>query len=191
MSIRRPATVRRRSSGLGLSAAALLVTISSSARAEPGVSEPPASPRWANAVFVELASSFVPLVDDVPLMLGIGVRVAAIHEVWASAGYMPVGDDRRHGFGVLGYRAALRPGHLVRPIVGGLVAGLPATCGHDAMGQPSCTPVHIFIFAANGGVRLEPVPWLGVSALLSLGLDSYPNPFGMVELAATFALPLP
>jgi hypothetical protein len=53
-----------------------------------------------------------------------------------------------------------------------------------------CTKTPIFIFAATGGLRVEPLPWLGVQLTVSLGLDSYPNPFGMVELGVTFALPL-
>jgi hypothetical protein len=171
--------------------AVLLMMVSSVARAEAPAAKPRAAPTWANAVFIELASGFVPFANDVPLMVGIGVRAAGIHEVWARAGYMPVGDDIGHGFGAVGYRAALRPERLVRPIVGGLVAGLPATCAHDAQGRPRCARPPLFIFAAHGGVRLEPVPWLGFSALLSLGVDTYPNPFGMVELAASFALPLP
>lgn len=145
---------------------------------------------WSSALFVELATSFVPVANDVPLMLGVGLRFAGVHEVWARAGYMPTGDDRGYGFGVLGYRAALRPGRVVRPVVGGLVAALPATCGHDAAGRPDCAADPLFIFAATGGVRVEPVPWLGLSATLALGLDSYPNPFGMIELAVIFALPL-
>lgn len=54
---------------------------------------------------------------------------------------------------------------------------------------PSCVPPPLFIFSATGGVRFEPVPWLGFSAALLLGVDSYPNPFGMVELGVTFVLP--
>ena len=37
---------------------------------------------------------------------------------------------------------------------------------------------------------IEPVKWLGVNLSLAFGLDSYPNPFGMVELGVSFALPL-
>ena len=162
-----------------------------SAQAQAGA--PPSSPAprvWSSAVFVELASAFVPVANDVPLMVGVGVRVAGIHEVWARAGYMPVGDDVGHGFGVVGYRAVFRPGRVARPVLGAYFAGLPATCGHDSQGQPSCTPTRLFIFSATGGIRVEPLPWMGFSALLSLGIDSYPNPFGMVELATTFALPL-
>ena len=70
------------------------------------------------------------------------------------------------------------------------LAGLPATCAHDGAGRPDCTPTALFIFAANGGVRFEPVPWLGLSLGLSLGTDTYPNPFGMVEAGLTFAIPV-
>ncbi len=73
---------------------------------------------------------------------------------------------------------------------GGLFAGLPETCSHDSADNPVCTKTPIFIFAATGGLRVEPLPWLGVQLTVSLGLDSYPNPFGMVELGVTFALPL-
>lgn len=171
---------------------AVLMTTSSPAQAQAQArgSAPSATPSWSSAVLVDLAASFVPVANDVPLMVGIGVRAHDVHEVWARIGYIPVGDDVGHAFGVVGYRAALRPGRVVRPVVGGYFAGLPATCGHDAQGRPSCTPDPLFIFSAMGGVRVEPVPWLGVSGLLSLGMDSYPNPFGMVELAVTFALPL-
>ncbi len=148
------------------------------------------SSSWSSALFVELAASFVPYANDVPLVFGVGLRFADVHEVWARAGYMPTGDDRTYGFGVVGYRAVLRPHRLVRPTVGGLFAALPATCGHDAAGKPSCAPDALFIVAATGGVRIEPVPWLGFAATLSLGVDSYPNPFGMIELAVSFALPL-
>lgn len=152
----------------------------------------PAGPRASSdALFAEVATGFVPFANDVPLMVGVGVRAAGVHEVWARLGYMPVGDDAGHGFGVVGYRAVLRPGRLVRTVVGGYFAGLPATCGHDDQGRPSCTPDNLFIWSATGGVRFEPHPAIGLSALLSLGVDSYPNPFGMVEIAATFALPLP
>lgn len=144
----------------------------------------------SRALLVEAAVGFVPYANDVPTMLGLGLRLASVHEVWARAGYMPTGDDRGYGFGVAGYRAVFRPARRVRPTVGGLFAALPATCGHDAAGRPSCAPDPLFILAATGGVRLEPVPWLGVTATLSLGVDSYPNPFGMVEVAVTVALPL-
>jgi hypothetical protein len=172
---------------LGLSSAILLSTAPSVARAQA-----PGDAPWSSAVFVELAASFVPVANDIPLMAGAGVRVRRIHEVWTRVGYIPVGgDDGGHGFGVVGYRAALRPGRVVRPILGGFLGGLPASCSHDSLGRPACTPDLLFILSANGGVRIEPLPWLGFSALLSFGIDSYPNPFGMVELASSFALPLP
>jgi hypothetical protein len=144
----------------------------------------------STALLFDTAVGFVPFANDVPLMLGAGVRFAEIHEVWARGGYMSVGDDVRHGFGVAGYRAVLRPQKLFRPVLGALFAGLPATCTHDAGGHPVCSPPPLFIFAALGGVRIEPNPWLGVSAILQLGTDTHPNPFGMVELGLTFALPL-
>jgi len=168
-----------------------------SASPSPSASSAPVStgthraPRtWSDALFLEFAASFVPYANDVPVMFGIGVRVAERHEFWGRIGYMPTGDDAGYGFGVLGYRAAFRPHRLVRPVVGALIARLPATCGHDAAGTPTCAPTTLFIFAATGGVRLEPVPWFGVAATLALGVDSFPYPFGMVEIAATFALPL-
>lgn len=140
-------------------------------------------------LFVEAASAFVPFAIDVPLMLGGGVRLGGVHELWARGGYIPTGDDVGHGFGVGGYRAVLRPGKVVRPLIGGLVAGLPATCTHDAMRQPVCTDTPLFIFAATVGVRFEPEPWLGISSVLTLGNDTYPNPFGMMEIDVTFLLP--
>lgn len=142
------------------------------------------------ALFVEGAGAFVPFAIDVPLMLGAGVRLGGVHEIWARAGYIPTGDDVGHGFGCGGYRVVLRPGKLVRPLLGGLVAGLPATCTHDALRQPSCTDTPLFIFAATAGVRFEPEPWLGVSSVLTLGTDTYPNPFGMMELDVTFLIPV-
>ena len=145
---------------------------------------------FANALFVEAGTAFIPYANDVPLMLSGGVRFADYHEVWLRGGYMPTGDDRTLGFGAVGYRAVFRPHRVVRPLLGGLVAGLPETCSHDAAGTPVCDKTPIFIFAAQGGLRLEPVPWLGVNASLAFGLDSYPNPFGMVELGVSFALPL-
>lgn len=84
----------------------------------------------------------------------------------------------------------LRPGKVVRPLFGALAAGLPETCSHDDAGRPVCTKTPIFIFAAVGGVRIEPTPWFGIDTSIALGLDSYPNPFGMVELGVSFALPL-
>jgi hypothetical protein len=144
----------------------------------------------STAVLVDATTGFVPYANDVPLMLGAGVRFASIHEVWGRLGYMPNGDDVGHAFGVAGYREALRPGRVVRPFFGGLVAGLPATCGHDAEGRPDCSSKALFIFAAAGGVRFEPQPWLGLSVGLSLGTDTFPNPFGMVEAGVTFILPV-
>ena len=70
-----------------------------------------------------------------------------------------------------------------------MIAGVPATCSHDASGAPVCTDSPLFIFAATAGVRIEPVPWLGITATLSFGTDSYPNPFGMLELGVTLVLP--
>lgn len=148
------------------------------------------SPTYASAVVVDVSTAFVPFANDVPIMLGAGVRFARFHEIWGRAGYMPTGDDVRLGFGVLGYRAALRPGKLVRPIFGGLAAGLPETCGHDAQRNPSCERVPLFIFAATAGVRFEPTPWLGLFTDIAFGIDSYPNPFGMIEAGVSFALPL-
>jgi hypothetical protein len=78
----------------------------------------------------------------------------------------------------------------VRPTFGALFAGVPATCFHDSNGAPSCTNVPLFIFAGTAGVRFEPKPWLGVSAILSVGSDSYPNIFGMVEIGVSLVLPL-
>lgn len=150
--------------------------------------DPPAA--YADAFLVETAASWVPYANDIPLMAGIGVRFRSVHEIWARGGYMPTGDDRRLGFGLAGYRAVLRPAHVLRPFLGGYVAGLPESCVHDDAGRPSCTRDRLFIFSAVGGVRVEPVPWVGFSASLSLGVDSYPNPFGMIELGVTFALPL-
>lgn len=142
-----------------------------------------------SAVFAELSVGFVPVANDVPLIVGAGWRVDRIHEIWARIGHMPAGDDVGLGFGVVGYRAALRPGRLLRLILGAYFAGLPATCTHDDRGRPSCTSDRLFIWSATGGVRVEPAPWVGVAALLSLGADSYPNPFGMIEIATTFTLP--
>lgn len=149
-----------------------------------------AEPTWKDAIFVEPSTAFIPYANDVPLMLSAGVRLASIHEIWLRGGFMPTGDDVRLGFGAAGYRVVLRPGRVVRPMFGGLFAGLPETCSHDALGNPACTKDPIFIFAATAGVRIEPVPWLGVNASLAFGLDSYPNPFGMIELGVSFALPL-
>jgi hypothetical protein len=43
---------------------------------------------------------------------------------------------------------------------------------------------------STAAVRFEPTPWLGLSLMLSFGVDSYPNPFGMVELGVSFFIPL-
>jgi hypothetical protein len=146
-------------------------------------------PTWSTALFAEASTAFIPHANDVPLMLSAGVRLAGIHELWLRGGFMPTGDDRNLGFGALGYRVVLRPGRVVRPLFGALAAALPETCSHDAAG-PVCTKTPIFIFSATGGLRIEPAPWLGINTSLALGLDSYPNPFGMVELGVSFALPL-
>lgn len=152
--------------------------------------ESPLGRGYSQALFVDVTVGFVPYANDAPLMLGAGIRFAEIHELWARVGFIiGVGDDRGYTFGSAGYRIALRPGRRVRPLLGGLVAGLGATCTHDALGQPSCTPTPLFIFAATGGVRIEPVPWLGLFTVLTFGTDSYPNPFGMLELGVSFALP--
>ena len=175
------------------------VAVSSVTADPPTVFEPPGpaaqmeSPLgrgYSQALFVDVTVGFVPYANDVPLMLGAGIRFAEIHELWARVGFIiGVGDDRGYTFGSAGYRLALRPGRRVRPLLGGLVAGLGATCTHDALGQPSCTPTPLFIFAATGGVRIEPVPWLGLFTVLTFGTDTYPNPFGMLELGVSFALP--
>jgi hypothetical protein len=184
-------TARTRHRTAALGAALALSTLSSAAIGQPSPPRRASSgPTYASAIVVDVAGGFVPYANDVPLMLGAGLRLGGIHEIWARAGYMPVGDDVGHGFGCAGYRAALRPHSVVRPVLGGLLAGLPATCSHDAAGRPTCTSTPLFVLAATGGVRIEPVPWLGLSAILSLGVDSYPNPFGMIEIAQTFTLPL-
>lgn len=144
----------------------------------------------STALVLDVTTGFVPYANDVPIMLGAGARFLRVHEVWGRFGYFPTGDDRRYAFGVVGYRAVFRPDHVVRPVVGGLVAGLPTTCTHDASGSQTCAQTPLFIFAATGGVRFEPTRWLGISAMLSLGVDSYPNPFGMVELGVSFFIPL-
>ena len=145
---------------------------------------------WSTALLFDVATSFVPYANDVPLMVGVGVRIAGIHELWARFGYNPTGDDVGYAFGCGGYRVALRQHKLVRPLLGGLFAGLPATCSHDDRGRPVCTTSPLFIIAATAGVRIEPLPWLGIFSVLTLGTDTYPNPFGMIELGVSFALPL-
>jgi hypothetical protein len=164
-----------------------LGTVAAHAQATP--SAPTVVPTGSNALFVEVAGGFVPYANDVPIMVGAGARLAGIHEVWARFGYMTTGDDVELGFGVVGYRLVLRPRKFVRPLFGGLVAGLPATCTHDALGQQACSRVPLFISAATAGVRVEPKPWLGLFTVLSLGTDTYPNPFGMVELGVSLSWP--
>jgi hypothetical protein len=144
-----------------------------------------------SAVLVEASTGFVPYANDVPIMVGVGSRFLDVHEVWGRFAYMPNGDDVGHAFGVVGYHAVLRPGRVVRPMFGALTAGLPATCGHHANGTPDCTSKALFIFAATGGVRFEPERWMGLWLALSLGTDTYPNPFGMVETGVSFAIPTP
>jgi hypothetical protein len=145
---------------------------------------------FSDAFLAEAAVAFVPYANDIPIMTGLGVRLANIHEIWVHGGFMPTGDDVGLGFGVLGYRAVLRPERFARPLLGAFVAGLPETCTHDASGEPTCSSSRLFIASATGGLRLEPTPWLGVSIALAAGVDTYPNPFGMIELGLTFALPL-
>jgi hypothetical protein len=140
----------------------------------------------APSPFAEIATGFVPVANDVPILIGIGLRFARMHELWARAGTMPTGDDVGLRFGVGGYRIALRPDAVVRPIFGAFVAGLPDACGHDANGRRTCEGFPLLVFAGTAGVRLEPVPWFGVFAELALGLDSYPNPFGIVQLGLSF-----
>jgi len=147
-------------------------------------------PTYKTALFIEAGGAFVPFAIDIPLMAGGGVRFADVHEIWGRAGYIPTGDDAGLGFACGGYRVVLRPHKLVRPTFGLLTAGLPQTCTHDARRRPSCTETPLFIFAATAGVRFEPTPWLGISSILTLGTDTYPNPFGMMELDVSFAIPL-
>ncbi|UQA58681.1 hypothetical protein [Polyangium aurulentum] len=182
-------SIRHRAAAL--CAALALSTLSFAAIAQPSErGRAGSSPTYSSAVVFDVAGGFVPYVNDVPLMAGAGFRVGGVHEIWARAGYQPTGDDAGYGFGCAGYRAALRPHSVVRPVLGGLVAGLPATCSHDSAGRRICTDTPLFILAATGGVRIEPTPWLGFSAVLSLGVDSYPMPFGMIEIGQTFVLPL-
>jgi hypothetical protein len=149
-----------------------------------------ANPVSASALLVEATSGFVPFGNDVPLMLGVGVELAQRHELLARVGWMPTGDDVNHAFGVVGYRAVFRPGRWVRPYVGALVVGLPATCGHDALSRPACAATPLFIFSATGGVRFEPTPWLGLAVALSAGVDTFPNPFAMLEVGVVWRFPL-
>lgn len=164
--------------------------------------EPPAAPApaaakssaapgrtYRDAIFVETWLGFAPVFNDIIPMVGIGVRIADRHELWARAGYIPYGDDRTYGIGAGGYRVAFRPRRIVRPLLGVLIAGEAATCSHEADGHQSCKPDPLFFFAANVGLRLEPRPWLGFSAALSAGSDSLGYPFGDVEIGMSLALP--
>lgn len=145
---------------------------------------------YRDALFVEALVGFSPIFNDVPLMVGLGVRVADVHELWARAGVFVNGWDIGYGIGAIGYRAALRPRRRVRPLVGAFIAGEPATCtGLTSAGHPMCHPDPLFYFAANGGLRLEPRPWLGVLSTLSIGVDSIGFPFGMIEVGMSLALP--
>lgn len=139
--------------------------------------------------FADVTTGFVPVANDFPIMIGAGLRFARIHEVWARAGSMPTGDDVGLRFGVGGYRLALRPDAIVRPIFGGLIAGLPNACGHDASGKRTCEGYPLVIFAATAGLRVEPKPWVGIFAEIALGVDSYPNPFGIVQVGISFFVP--
>ena len=161
------------------------------AAAEPPAGETPAAPArtWRDAVFVEALVGFSPIFNDVPLMVGLGVRIADIHEPWARAGFFANGWDVGYAIAAVGYRAALRPRRLVRPLVGAFIAGEPATCTGIANGHPVCHPTPLFYFAANGGLRLEPRPWLGFLSTLSIGIDSIGFPFGMIEVGVSLALP--
>jgi hypothetical protein len=149
-----------------------------------------AAPRtYRTAVFTEAAAAFIPYANDLVMMVGVGLRLAEIHELWARVGYIPIGDDTGYGVGSGGYRVAFRPRRIVRPLLGVLLAGESATCDHNMYGRPTCSPTPLFIFSGTVGVRLEPVPWLGIATTLAAGTDSYPHPFGMLELAVSFALP--
>lgn len=139
---------------------------------------------------MEPSTAFIPYANDVPIMLSAGVRVAKLHEMWIRGGYMPTGDDVRLGFGATGYRVVLRPEKVLRPFFGALFAALPETCSHDSMGNPTCTKAPIFIWSAVAGLRIEPHPVVGIDVSIALGVDSYANPFGMVELGFSFAYPL-
>lgn len=123
-------------------------------------------------------------------MLSIGVRIADIHEVWARGGFFANGWDVGYTLAAVGYRAALRPRRLVRPLVGALIAGEPATCtGISPTGHPMCSRHPLFYFAANAGLRLEPRPWLGILSTLSIGVDSIGFPFGLIDFGVSLALP--
>lgn len=142
-----------------------------------------------HAFLVELSTGFVPVANDVPMMLSAGLRLAGAHEVWVRGGYMPTGDDAGLGFFALGYRVVLRRDRWLRPILGGLGAVLPEQCTHDAERRPTCDRIPLFVVAATAGLRIEPVRTLGFYAQVALGMDSYPNPFGMAEAGMTVVLP--
>ncbi len=151
--------------------------------------EEPQPKEAENAFLVELSTGFVPEANDVPMMLSAGLRLAGAHEVWVRGGYMPTGDDAGLGFFALGYRVVLRRDRWLRPILGGLGAVLPEQCTHDAERRPTCDRVPLFVVAATAGLRIEPVRTLGFYAQVALGMDSYPNPFGMAEAGMTVVLP--
>lgn len=160
--------------------------------AAPPAGESTAAPArsFRDAVFVEAFVGFSPIFNDVPLMLSLGVRIADIHEVWARAGLFANGWDVGYTIAAVGYRAALRPRRRVRPLVGALIAGEPATCtGISPTGHPMCSPHPLFYFAANGGLRVEPRPWLGILSTLSIGVDSIGFPFGLIDFGISLALP--
>jgi hypothetical protein len=156
---------------------------------------------WLNAVLspslaraephalLDVSAGFVPIANDVPLMLSVGLQVLSRHEVWFRGGYMAVGDDKALGLLAAGYRFAMWPDQIVRPIFGGLAAWLPESCTHDHQGNPSCERVPLGVFAATAGVRFDVQPTLGIFVQLHLGIDTYPNPFGMFEAGITFVLP--
>lgn len=144
---------------------------------------------YSEAVFFDAAVAFVPYVNDVLPMVGVGVRIARIHELWVRIGYFAAGDDREYGYGSGGYRVALRPGKRVRPLLGALVAAVPETSDHNAYGARINRPEPLLAVAATAGFRIEPVPWLGLGPLLALGIDSTVHPIGLVELAVSVALP--
>ena len=170
----------------GICAALLACAAAASAHAQP-----PAIHTPHPTLFADVLTAFVPYANDVPVMMGGGVQVALRHEIFAHVGLFPTGDDRGYGVAEIGYRYATRPGKWLRPLFGGRIAAVPATCGHDDVGRPQCVAQGLFIFAASVGLRVEPQPWIAVSSSLSIGVDSYPNPFGMVDVGLTFPLPPP
>ncbi len=151
--------------------------------------EEPATASAEHALLVEVSTGFVPEANDVPMMLSAGLRLGGAHEAWIRGGYMPTGDDAGLGFFALGYRVVLRRDRWLRPILGGLGAALPEQCTHDAARRPTCERVPLFVVAATAGLRIEPVRTLGFYAQVALGMDSYPNPFGMAEAGMTVVLP--